>query len=469
MRPCARPLIEDLVIFQVITTYITSKIHKKLPKNISYSFNKIKSRLKATKKRGIDHWLEFDERTSDLCAKFEFLLITDVASFFEHVSHAVLKERLLLLNSTEDYTKAVNFLIDSLLSNWTLSEDIKGFSLPQGPDASRYLADIYLYPVDKTMKLNSKIVWFRYMDDIRLFAHNKHDLKLALIDLVVALRKLKLNLNAKKTNIYSTNDKESLKKVIDSQKGLLSLIDSAFKSKQEREIKLVMDSLLQLRGLAGDSKNPFSDRHMNFFISHYIDLMKFNMVSVFALRQIATDFIGLLEEKPHLTNKLCWFLLASVKYQKRVKRLVLRRLIKFITDKKKNLYAWQELIIIDVLRQLITADDKAEIKVVRKLRPKSKLALCQKNLILGRVGSSDDLEEIVSQVKRADYNYEELRSAGLAVQQLNSSIKKRLYNESIHKSYVKEYVSSVRGNRYYGFTFEFSKEDVEPEETVYQG
>jgi len=65
------------------------------------------------------------------------------------------------------------------------------------------------------MKANRKIVYFRYMDDIRLFAKNKHDLKLALIDLVKELRELKLNVNAKKTRLYETKDKESLRTVID--------------------------------------------------------------------------------------------------------------------------------------------------------------------------------------------------------------------------------------------------------------
>ena len=70
-------------------------------------------------------------------------------------------------------------------------------------------------------------------------------------------------------------------------------------------------------------------------------------------------------------------------------------------------------------------------------------------------------------IKKGEYNYEELRTDGLAVQQLNNSIKKKVYEQNIHKSYVKQYVNSVRGNRYYGFSFELPKEDVELEETEY--
>lgn len=469
LRPCARPLIEDIVVFQAVTNFVISKIYKKIPKNVSYSFDKTKSKYKEEKTRGIDHWLAFEERTLELCDKYDYLLITDIASFFEHISHAVLKDRLLILNSSEDYTKAVNFLLESLLSHWTQSDEIREFSLPQGPDASRLLADIYLYSVDKKMKLNNKIVWFRYMDDIRLFAQNKHDLRLALIDLVTALRKLKLNLNAKKTNIYFTHDKESLKKVIDPKKSMLSLIDNAFKSRQEGEINLVRDSLIEIYKSARDDKNPFADRHMNFFISHFIDLMKFNLVSSLFLRKLVNDFVELLEEKPHLTNKLCWFLLASARYQNRLINLILRKLINFIRDKKRNLYAWQELIVMDAIRQMIKPDNRAEIKIVRKLRAKSNLSLCQKNLILGKTGNSDDLEEIVGQIRRGEFNYEELRAMGISVQQLNSSIKRRVYDENIHKSYVKQYVSSVHGNKYYGFIFDLPKEDVEPGETTYPG
>lgn len=468
LRPCARPLIEDLVVYEAIVNYIGSKVHRKIKKNISYSFNRFKEKYKkGNRKRDIDHWIDFEERTADLCKKYKFLLTTDITSFFEHISHEVLKERLLMFNSSDEYTKSVNFLIDTLLAKWTETENIKKFSLPQGPNASRLLADIYLYSVDKKMTSNRKIVWFRYMDDIRLFANSKHDLKKALIDLVNALRDLKLNLNAKKTNIYDTNDKESLKKVIDPEKGTLNLIDRAFKSKQAGEIDLVIESLRELYEKALDNKNPFSDRYMNFCISHYIDLMKFSRISYFGIRKIVKDFFELLEERPHLSNKFCWFLLAAAKHEKRLRKDILKNLVSFLRDKKKNIYAWQEMIILDTIRQLITVKDTSLLKIIRKIKPKHIISLCQINLILGKFGESDDLEEIITQIKNNLFDDEQIRSISISIQQVNKNIKQNIFDRYIKKPYVKEYAKSVKDNKYYGFLYNFQKESLQEAEPYF--
>lgn len=132
LRPCARPLLKDFVVYQAIVKFIGSKIYRKIPKDISYSFNKFREKFKKkNKKREIDHWLDFEERTLQLNKRYSYLLTSDIASFFEHICHDVLKERLLLFNTSDSYSKAVNFLVTKLLSKWLQTENIKNFSLPQ--------------------------------------------------------------------------------------------------------------------------------------------------------------------------------------------------------------------------------------------------------------------------------------------------------------------------------------------------
>ena len=50
--------------------------------------------------------------------------------------------------------------------------------------------------IDRKMHQLGRVLFYRYMDDIRLFTKTKHDLKVALMELVKELRELKLNLNA---------------------------------------------------------------------------------------------------------------------------------------------------------------------------------------------------------------------------------------------------------------------------------
>jgi hypothetical protein len=460
LRPCARPLLKDLVVYQGVVKYIGSKIYRKIPKDISYSFNKFKDKFSKDKKRHIDHWLAFEERTVQLCKSYDYLLTSDIASFFEHICHDVLKERLLLLNTSDSYSNAVNFLIDKLLTRWSQTENIKNFSLPQGPDASRILADIYFYPVDKKMRENRKVIYFRYMDDIRLFAKNKHDLKLALIDLVKELRELKLNLNAKKTKIYETKDKESLKNVIDSKKSILNLIDNAFKSKQQSDINLVYDSLFEIYELAKDNSATFNERYMNFFISHAIDLMKFGMVEKVVVKDICIDFLNMLENRPHMTSKFCWFFQAAAQYDANNRVVILKKAIEFLWDKKKNLYEWQELMIFDTVRQLLRKGDTKFVRQIRKTKPKHYLTECQRRLILGREGETDDIEQIIDDIKTLPLNDEQKRNAAVAIQGLHRSHKEKIYDAYIDKSYTKKFVQSLKG-KYYGFTYNLQRDKVE--------
>ncbi|GEM_PF-1101042 len=463
LRPCARPLLKDLVVYQSVVKYIGFKVYRKIPKDISYSFNKFKDKFSKDQKRHIDHWLAFEERTIQLCKSYNYLLTSDIASFFEHICHDVLKERLLLLNTSDSYSNAVNFLINNLLCKWSQTDNIKNFSLPQGPDASRILADIYLYPVDKKMRENRKIIYFRYMDDIRLFAKNKHDLKLALIDLVKELRELKLNLNAKKTKIYETQDKESLKKVIDPKKSSLNLIDNAFKSKKEGGIRLVYDSLFEIYDLAKDDSIAFNERYMNFCISHVIDLMKFQMVEKAVVKNICIDFFNMLENRPHMTSKFCWFFQAAAQYDTNNKNFILKKIVEFLRDKKKNLYEWQELILFDTIRQLLKKGDIKFVRQIRKIKTKHYLTECQKRLILGREGDTDDIEQIINYIKTLSLNDEQKRNSAVAIQGLHKSHKEKIYDEHIDKSYIKKFVKSLKGN-YFGFIYNLQKDRVD--ETV---
>lgn len=277
LRPGARPNILDWAIYQVTVNFIGEKIYKLIP-DCSYSFNGFREQFKQGKRRRkIYHWLDFENKALEYSKRYRYMLVTDITSFYENISLDVLKERLLILNTISDYASGVNYLIENILKPWTTNNKVNDFGLPQGPSASSILADVYLYPVDREMKSN-RITYIRYMDDIKIFTETKADLKRALKCLVKSLRDLKLNLNAKKTDIYDTQDSESLKRVFDPERSRLDLIDRAFKAKKAELIHLVTPFLFELFEMASNSKDTFSERHLKFFLSHSIDLMKFELL-----------------------------------------------------------------------------------------------------------------------------------------------------------------------------------------------
>lgn len=457
LRPGARPNILGWVMYQAIVNFIGKSIYKLIP-DYSYSFNKFREQFKrGKKKRKIDHWLDFENKISEYAKRYKYMLTTDIASFFENISLGVLKQRLLILKSSGDYSSTVNYLIENILKPWTVDK-VENFGLPQGPWASSILADIYLYSIDREMK-KRKIKFIRYMDDIRIFTKNKHNLKIALKYLVKSLRNLKLNLNAKKTDIYDTEDKKSLKKVIDPEKGRLNLIDNAFKSKKSDQIKLVISSLFELLELSKDSKNTFRKRYFKFFVSHVIHLMKFGLVDKKTVFELSANFIDLFEDKPHLTDIICWFLLSACCYDKSLNGAVKNRLLKFIRDISKNIYEWQEMWILDTLRQLNNLTSK-DLKLLKKVINNHELCQGQLALILGRGGNPDDREELLNKVRTGIMRNDQIRYFSSAIQEMHEDIRKQILKKI--PEYFKEYLRKLSRPKY-GFIYFLSKTDLDIE------
>ncbi|MEA1965616.1 MAG: hypothetical protein U9O41_10930, partial [Candidatus Aerophobetes bacterium] len=105
--------------------------------------------------------------------------------------------------------------------------------------------------------------------------------------------------------------------------------------------------------------------------------------------KLSIYFINLFEDKPHLTNLICWFLLAVCDYDKSLKNPIKGKLLKFIKDSSKNVYEWQEMWIMDTLRQLNNLTSK-ELKILKKVGNTHELCQSQLALILGRGGNPDD-------------------------------------------------------------------------------
>lgn len=460
LRPGARPNILDWMMYQAIVNFIGKSIHKFIP-YCSYSFNKFRERFRrGKKKRKIDYWLDFENKALEYSKKYRYMLVTDISSFFENISLDVLKGRLLILKTDTDYVSAVNFLIENILKPWTNTKlnKVKDFGLPQGPRASSILADIYLYPVDREMREN-KIIFFRYMDDMRIFTKTKAHLKIALKHLVRSLRELKLNLNAKKTDIYDTKDSESLKRVFDPERSRLDLIDKAFKSKKKEQIILAVPLLYELFSIAKDVRNPFKERHIKFFISHSIDLMKFGLLPKKVAGKLSTYFISLFEDKPHLTDIICWFLLSACDYDKSLNNLVKDKLLKFIKDPSKNIYEWQEMWILDTLRQLNNLITK-DLKVLKRAMDHHELCQGQLALILGRDGKPDDREELLNKIKTVDLKNDQIRYFSLGVQEMHKDIKNQVLGKI--PDYFKEYLKRLSRPKY-GFVYSLSRVELDIE------
>ncbi|MFC1810849.1 RNA-directed DNA polymerase [Patescibacteria group bacterium] len=450
LRPGARPILIDWIVYTATVNFIADSIYKKIPKT-SYSFRRFSGKKDKKFKKSVDYWLDFEDDALKLSKKsdFEYLLVTDITAFFEHISIDELKQRLKLFSNEQNYIKAVHFLTDTILSRWTINNKIPKFGLPQGPTASTVLSDIYLYSVDKALNESKHLKFIRFMDDFRLFVKNRTDLKKSISSLVKELRELKLNLNAKKTISYKLIDKNTLKNVFDADREMLRLISDAFKSKKRSQILLVGKSLSELK----NSQNPtFQERHFKFFVGKIIDSMKYKIAKKQYINNLTKELLEQFKERHHLSNTLCWFFVAAGNYFVKLKPIISDTLVEFICS-KKNIYEWQEMWALDTIRQLNSISEKNIKKLKRYFAKENVMCFSQFALIACNSGDHDMREYVLNEKRIKEDQY---RATLLGVQELDKEIIKHIKNST--PKYFQNFFNKL-SKKNYGFNYKL--QDIE--------
>jgi len=123
----------------------------------------------------------------------EYMMSTDITAYYDCIPHS------LLLAEVEAYVDdaAVVAQLRRMLGEWGAAQ----VGIPQGPDASRLLGNIYLYPVDEAMDNDPRWEYTRYMDDIRIVSRSRKALRAALRLLERECKRRRLVLSAQKTEL----------------------------------------------------------------------------------------------------------------------------------------------------------------------------------------------------------------------------------------------------------------------------
>ena len=199
LRPCALPEIPDRIYYQALVNHIADQVDNKLfghESGVVFGF-----RLNPDRSEDMfseeSSYSDFYKRVKQEVQEGDkFMLVTDIASYYETVDHSTLRSILVGLGADED-------IVNELMRILGLWSNNTGRGLPQSLWASDYLgARIYLDRIDKAM-LRSNYLYFRYSDDICVFAPSEIELRKALRDLVLELRRCQLFVQGAKTRIYS--------------------------------------------------------------------------------------------------------------------------------------------------------------------------------------------------------------------------------------------------------------------------
>jgi hypothetical protein len=442
IRPMARPSIKDWLIYEAIIEYLSKEILKK-NEICNRSFSILNFKTHDAKKTNA--WLKFDDHSRKFYKDgYKYCVTTDLTGYYENINLEELRRRIInYLENNEDGEKLIKVLFNCL-RKWS-DERISGYGLPQGPPASSFLADIFLDYVDRKMEKYEG--YFRYMDDIRIFCKQEIDAKVALKELIIALRNAKLNINAKKTAILK--GKEIEERLFDPHKSLLNMIETIMKSGDKKFIvEAVIPPLLKLFEDVF-SNDPFEKTHLNF--SLYRLCILHNSGFRFDTRKITEIIKGNFISKPHHTGLFCDFLSMFPKDEEIVKFL-----ISFLRS-EDNIYEWQELKVLQTLLKFNVEMDRSNIDFFIESAQNSNKHYAVRAfyfLLSGKHGNNRDRELIVDSYNSLSETYTKL-AAILAIQELGSASRNNFYsrvkrlenNEDINKFI--DYIKSLQKPIYY--------------------
>ena len=162
---------------------------------------------------GRDAWLEWKRKVVlAVRADGPWMAETDITAFFDFIKHELLLPELGQLGVDHTVVSALR----EMLRTWSVTPNT---GLPQGPNASRLLANFYMASIDVVMDGLQEVQYFRYMDDIRLVGQSRSGVIAALQLLDVECRRRGLALSTKKTALH--NGEAAVKSMEDTELDML--------------------------------------------------------------------------------------------------------------------------------------------------------------------------------------------------------------------------------------------------------
>lgn len=239
-RAGGSPSLRDRVVFQAAVSPLAPRIESMLSTNV-FSARHAEGNRKYFFRKSTTLHGDFVNRTRDAIEDgYGIVAVTDVVSYFDNIDHSLLFRQLIRLDAP---TEALNTL-RILLRTWGGDGQT---GIPQGPNASRLLGNLYLIPVDSAIEnSNLDVVYTRFMDDIRVAARTSADARRAIALIETEMTKRGLTLSSSKTRIVEGQDLDQL--LGDPEKQRIGYLLEAGRDDASREkLKAMLDNSLRRR------------------------------------------------------------------------------------------------------------------------------------------------------------------------------------------------------------------------------
>ena len=236
LRPYSLLTVEDQIVYQAAINVVAEKLFPR----VNHRYNKqVFGHLYAGKtstwfyRKWNDGYKAFNDGARAAYSEgFVFTASFDLTACYDSLDHRVLRHFLEKLGLEKEF----NSKLTDRLEEWT--DTGKGIfhnhGIPQGPQPSGLLSEVVLTHFDSLNLKRVDFRYYRYVDDIRLFAKNEQDLRRLLVS---------LDLLSKDVGLFPQSAKISIHKVLDIEDELKSIsnpFETVFQNDETDQKKLLM-------------------------------------------------------------------------------------------------------------------------------------------------------------------------------------------------------------------------------------
>ncbi|MGI4814094.1 MAG: RNA-directed DNA polymerase, partial [Janthinobacterium lividum] len=333
--------LQDRLLYQGVAAYLIQHFDACLNwKVFSHRYQSDGPSARTLFKPHVESWKGFIGGVKASLVPGTVLVTTDIANYYENIETARLADtfRTLLpeLPAAPDTKSQLRDCLERLfewLSDWSFSS-VRG--LPQNRDASSFLANIYMVPVDRAV-IDSGNDYFRYMDDIKIVCPDLPSARRVLKLLILSLRDRGLSVNAAKTAILEANDPDVSKHLTELSPSIQAL-DAMWNTRSRWPILRSLP-LLRKEILALIVAKQTHSKDFRFCIRRLIWLAGCKDMPVPAdfFAEVSEELINNLETAPASTDEFVEYLAVAPLTDNH-----LELLIKYLINPNLRIYTWQD-------------------------------------------------------------------------------------------------------------------------------
>lgn len=438
LRPGIVPLVDDRITYPAIADLFAQHF---TPEPFVYSNRVAGNDAGQMFILGVELWVAFQNKVEEYCNQYPYIVETDVTAYFDHISHRLMLSKITdLFGNVISHTDLVSIkvILNRMWGQWNIGF-IKNFGIPQINDASSFMANLYLDELDKWL-LSRKVLYLRYVDDIRIFAESEPQARKTLAELIVKMREMGLYVSSGKTKIRKSTDVLSELTIgRDQVDDIESDIDSAIPERMNSAAQKLKEFFLRLVS----EPHEFNDRLFRFCVNRFKRLYVTGL-GMDTHDRVVQEVVQRLDTLPESTDVFVDYLSLFVDNE-----FIQTSTLNFL-ESPYNIYPWQEMLLVELLIRLhLSGDNRLRaIQYANSVIGSNKHSACKAKayLLIGKNGSYAERRDIRSHYYQEDRETLK-KSIIVAIQEMKSDERdiffKSISNESRNIGQLVNYVQTL--------------------------